>query len=89
MGLYQFRLVQHTSSARKVLKARSDQHRFIAGDGNAPSLADAATLTAPYGVSLPATLSMVQGAYILMRVVLVILFRPDQPATLSIREVNT
>ena len=36
MGLHQFGLSQHTSAARKVLKARADQHQVIAGSGATP-----------------------------------------------------
>ena len=57
-GLHKFGFVQHTSASRKMLKVRSDQHQVIMGGRTAPFLADAATLEAPDGVSLPTTLSM-------------------------------
>ena len=60
-GLHKFGIVQHTSASRKVLKVRSDQHQVIMGGSAAPSLADGATLAAPYGVSLSSTLAMAQG----------------------------
>ena len=50
--LHQFGLGRHTSASRKVLKACTDQLQVITGGCSAPSLAEAATLTAPYGVSL-------------------------------------
>ena len=62
-GLHQFGLGQHSSAAQKVMKARSDQHQVIVGGDAASSLEDAATLMAPYGVSLPSTMAMVQGAH--------------------------
>ena len=60
-GIHQFWIGQHTSAARKVLKARAEQHQVIAGCDAAPSLDDMAALMAPDGVSLPYTLSMAQG----------------------------
>ena len=60
-GLHQFGLGQHTSATRKVLKDRSDQNQVFADGGAAPYLDDAATLTAPDGVSLPATMAMAWG----------------------------
>ena len=88
-GLHQFGIFQHTSASRKLLKARADRHQVIAGGGAAPSLADAATIMAPDGVSLPATLSVSRGAHTWLRVVLVTLFGPDYPTTLEMKEVNT
>ena len=87
-GLHQFRLCQHTSTARKALKACSYQHQFITGGGVVPSLSDVATLTAPDGFSLPTTLAMIQGAHTYLRVVMVTLFGPYHPTTLPIRNVN-
>ena len=60
-GLNQFGLGQHTSSVRKVPKARNNQHQVIVVRGAAPSLADVAMLTASEGVSLPSNLAMAQG----------------------------
>ena len=57
-GLHQFGLGQHTSAVWEVLKSRADQHQVIVVSGATPSLADAATLTAPDGVSLPTTLAI-------------------------------
>ena len=87
-GLHKFGLVQHNSAAWKVLKARDNQHQVIAGGSAAPSLADADTLTAPYGVSLPVTLAMAQEAYVRLRVVLATLFRTDHPTALMMKEMN-
>ena len=89
MGFHHFGLGQHTSSARKMLKARADQHQIIAGDGAAPSLADAATLMVLYGVSLLSNLAMTQGSHSRLRVVLVTLFGTDHPTELEMKEVNT
>ena len=86
IGLHQFRISQQTSAAWKVVKAPANQHQVIAGGGAAPSLADAATLTAPDGVSLSATLAMAWGSYLRLRVVLVTLFGPDHPTTLAIEK---
>ena len=57
-GLHQFEIGQHISVTQKVLKAHAVQHQVIVGGGGAPFLADAATLMAPDGVSLPSTLAM-------------------------------
>ena len=55
MGIPQYCLGKHDSSARKVLKACVGQHQVIAGGGSTPTLVDSAYLTAPYGVSFPET----------------------------------
>ena len=68
--LHQFGIGQHTAAARKVLKSRPDQNQVIAGNSAAPSLADAATLTTPYSVSLSATLTMEQETHAQLRVFL-------------------
>ena len=88
MGLHQFRLVQHTSAARKVLKARIEQHQVIAGGGAAPSLSGASTLTAPDGVYLLSNLSMARGSHAQLRVVLVTLSVQDHPIALAMRDLN-
>ena len=88
-GLHQFGLGQNTSSAQKVLKARSNQKQVIAGGATAPSLDGIATLTAPDRVSLPATLAMTWGDHSQLRVCLVYLFEPDHPTALAMRGVNT
>ena len=62
-GLHQFGIGQHTTAARKVLKARADQHKVIAGGGYTPSLSDTVTLTAPDDISLPVTLAIVRGSH--------------------------
>ena len=85
MGLHQLGLVQHTPGACKVLKARADQHQVIAGGGAASSLADAAPLTSPDDVTLPATLVMALGSHVGLRTVLVTLFGPDHPTALSMK----
>ena len=61
--LNQFVLGKHTYVAWEVLKARVSQHQVIADGGATPSLADAATLAFPDGVSLLATLDMARGAH--------------------------
>ena len=71
------------------MKARTDQHQIIAGGRSIPSLDDAATLTAPDGVSLPYNLGMEWGSYARLRVVLVTIFGLDPPTTLAMKEVNT
>ena len=81
-------MIQHTPAARKVLKSRTDQHQVITGGGAAPSLADTVTLMAPYGVSFAATLSMVQGAHMRIRLVLVTLLGQDHPTALAMRDLN-
>ena len=88
-GHHHFGFGQHTFNNRNVLKACVDQHQVIAGNGAAPSLADANILTDPGGVSLLSTLSMVWGTHMWLRVVLVTLFGPDHPITLLMKEVNT
>ena len=88
-GLYQFRIGQHTSAARKVLKASADQHQVIAVGGAAPSPAYTAMLTATDGVSLTSTLDMARGYHARLRVVLTTLFRPDHPTALARKEVNS
>ena len=87
-GLHKFGLVQRTSASRKVLKVRSDQHQVIMGSRAAPSLADAATLAAPDGVSLPSTLAMAQGGHTRLSVVLDTLFRTNHPTVMAMKEVN-
>ena len=87
-SLHQFGMVQHTSSTRKVLKSRAEQHQVIAGGGTAPSLADAATLTATNGVSLPATMAMAQRAHAHMRVVLVTLLGQDHSTVMAMQDIN-
>ena len=57
MGLHQFGLSRHTSTARKVLRARANQHQIVVGGAAAPSLAEAAMLMDPDWVSFPSTLS--------------------------------
>ena len=69
-GLHQFCLVQHTSNAQKVLKARNDQHQVIAGGGVAPMLADSAFLTASDGVTLVNMVSITWSAHKCLSVVL-------------------
>ena len=71
------------------MKARSNQNQVIAGSGATPSLFDTATLTAPHGVFLSDTLSMVRGDHTQLRVVLVTLFGPDHPNPLEMKKVNT
>ena len=88
-GFHHFGLGQKTYTTRKVLKARTDQHQVIAGSGAAPYLAEASTLTATEGVSLPATLTMERGSHTRIRVFLVTLFGPDHPKALAMRDVNT
>ena len=87
LGLHYFDLGQHTSAAWKVLKARADQHQAIMG-GATPYVADAATLMAPYSVSLSATLAMARGVHARMRLVLATLFGTDHPTALVMKEVN-
>ena len=87
--LHQFVIGQQTSSARKFLKACSNQHQVITGGVAAPYLADEDTLIDPDGVSLPATLAMARGSHTRLRVVLVTLFRPYHPTVLAMKDVNT
>ena len=79
---------QNTYAAWKVLNPRTDQHQVIAGGGDAPSLEDAATLTAPDGVSLQANLSMARGAHTRLRVVLDTLLGQDHPAAQAMQDIN-
>ena len=83
--LHQLRLGQHTSTAQNVLKSCTNQHQTISDSGAAPSLGYVATLTAPDGVSLLATLVMAWSAHAQLRVVLVTLFEPDHPTANSER----
>ena len=68
-GIHRFCLRQHTFTSRSLLKAHIDQHQFITDGGGFPTLADAAYLMAPYGVSLPNTLVMARSAHTRLRVV--------------------
>ena len=70
MELHQFFLYKNTSAAQKVLNAHVDKHHVIFGSGSAPTLADAAYLTALYGVTFPETLAMAESAHACLRVVL-------------------
>ena len=63
MGFHQFCLGYHTSSTRKVLQARFDQHLVIAGSGGAPTLAGASYLKSLNGVSFPKMVSMARSAH--------------------------
>ena len=85
--MHQFFLGQHTSAAYKVLKDRVDQHQVIAGGGSAPTLADAAYLTAPDKVTLSETLAMAQSTHARLRVVLDTLLLRDQPAEQGMKAV--
>ena len=81
MGLNQFWLGQHTSATSKVLKARANQHQVIAGSIGVPTLADVASLTAPYGFSLPEMVAMLRSVHNRLQVVLDSLLERDQPVT--------
>ena len=70
------------------MKSWADQHQVIAGAGATPSLADVATLTAPDGVSLTATLAMTRGAHARLKVVLDTLFGTNHTTVMSMKEVN-
>ena len=70
------------------MKVWSDKHQVIMGGSTSPSLADAATLAAPDGVSLPTTLVMAQGGHTRLSVVLSTLFGTNHPTTLAMTEVN-
>ena len=80
-------MAHHTSAARKVLKARADQHQVIVGSGAAPSLADNAMLTAPYGASLTDTMTTARGEHTRLMMVLVILLGQDPPTMLDRRDI--
>ena len=58
------------------------------GGGATPSLADAATLTVLYGVSLSTNMAMAQGDHAQLRVVLVTLSVQDHPIALAMRDLN-
>ena len=58
------------------------------GGSTSPSLADAATLAAPDGVSLPTTLVMAQGDHTRLSLVLVTLFGTNHPTALAMKEAN-
>ena len=87
--LHQFCLGQHASAARKVLKARADQHQFIAGGSAAPLLEDTNMLTALDGVSFTSTMDMAREAHTQLRMVLVTLLGQDHPTALAMRDINT
>ena len=78
-GIHPFGLGHHSSAARKMTKARDDQHQFIAGGGAAPALD---------GFSLLATMAMSCGAHAGMRVVLVTLLGKDHPTALAMQDIN-
>ena len=88
-GLHHFVLRQHISDTRKVLKDRTNQHQVIVGGGDAPSLADAATLTSPDGLYLLATLDIARGPHTQLRVVLFTLIGTYHSTTLEMKELNT
>ena len=88
-GLHQFGLGQNTSAARRLLKARSGQQKFIAGGGSAPSLTDVIMLTSPDGVSFQTTMAIARGFHVQLRVVLVNLLVQYRPTALSMRDINT
>ena len=79
IGIHQFGLGQHTSAARKMTKARADQHQVIAGGGAAPELD---------GVSLPATMAISWRSHAGMSVVLVTLLGKDHPNALAMQDIN-
>ena len=64
-----------------MLKARIDQHQFIAGGSGTTTLADAAYLMAPDEVYLPETAGTAQSAHDLLRVVPDTLLGRDHPIT--------
>ena len=70
MGLHQFCLDQHKFAARKLLKARINQHQVISDSSGTPTLANAAYLTVPDGVSLLEMVAMSQSYHARLRVVL-------------------
>ena len=72
-----------------MLEARSEQNQVIVGDGAAPYLSDADTLTASDVISLPATLAILQGDHAWLRVVLVTLVGTYHPTALEMKQVNT
>ena len=63
------------------MKSRIDQHQVIAGGGGSPTLAKAAYLTAPDGVSLLETLDIAWSAHAHLRVVINILLGRYHPST--------
>ena len=79
MELHQFFLYKNTPAAQKVLNAHVDKHHVIFGSGSAPTLADAAYLTALYGVTFPETLAMAESAHACLQVVLDNLIGRDHP----------
>ena len=78
-GIHQFYLWHQTSTTRKVLKDRVDQHHVISGGGGAPTLADSAYLTAPDRVSLPEIVVLVQSSQNRLWVLLETLLGRDHP----------
>ena len=70
MGPHQFCMGQHTSTARKVLKARTNQHQVIAGGGSTLTMSDKAYVTAPDGVSLTGMVTMAHSTHMRLRIVL-------------------
>ena len=61
------------------MKARADQHQFIAGGGAAPELD---------GVSFLATMDMARGAHTRMSVILVTLLGQDHLTVLAMQYIN-
>ena len=70
------------------MKTQSDQYQVIVGGGATPSLADAATLTAPDSVTLTASLAMARRSHARLRLVLSTLFGTEHPNDLAMKEVN-
>ena len=88
LGLHQFRIIQHTSDARKVLNTQAGQHHIIAGGGAVPSLSNTTTLMVTDSVSLTDTQSMSWRAHAQLVVVLDTLFGPNHLTALVMNEIN-
>ena len=71
-----------------MLNAWDDQHQFIKVGGARTSLSDMAMMIAPDGVSMPATLDMLQCPHTHQRVVLATLFGIDHPTAMLMKELN-
>ena len=82
--IHQFFLGQHTSAVCKTLKVRSVQRQAFVGGEFVTSLLDSVSLIATYGLSLPGTFLIAQGAHFHLWVLVATLLGPYRSTTLVI-----
>ena len=84
MGLHQFVLGQNTNTIRKHMKSHEEKHQVIVEGERELSLADAAFLTAPYGISLLGILPMARSAHLRLGLLVSTLLGPYHPTNLGL-----